>query len=369
MALARQAQRVDPERLHFHRLADARRDHPALDARVHPRQLRAGDTAREEAVVGHPDGEPRAAGVAVEDGRRRPEEAVAHRGRGRRRLQELVDDDHVPERRVDCVVLGCFTMVGEAIGQHAFRYRRAPGQQDGLREGVPSAREGESAQRDERVATPVAEPRIAGDDGGAVGAPCEVRVGRAVERRPCRTPRGFLRVHARGDGGRLGVDAVVGAQHQHGFGGVEVEVKGARRRQVLDAIETALLFAGVEEIAIPVGFVRVRAVRERGDRRQRGIGPPGDVAARRARGEVEGGVLAHQRMEVAPRQQSRTRSFAPPAPAVRRQRSTTVRSRRATTQSWSIVVPSGSANRQQGHGTFENATRWSTPRGWITSGP
>ena len=67
MVAAGQSQRVEPERLHLHRLADARRDHPVADLRVHPGQLHAGHAAGEQAVRRRRDAVARAALIAGED--------------------------------------------------------------------------------------------------------------------------------------------------------------------------------------------------------------------------------------------------------------------------------------------------------------
>ena len=67
----RDTQRIDPQRLHLHRLADARRDLAPVDARVHPRELHARRTGGEQAVVVHADAEARAGRVAGHDRRDR----------------------------------------------------------------------------------------------------------------------------------------------------------------------------------------------------------------------------------------------------------------------------------------------------------
>lgn len=67
--MAGNPQRVEPERLNFHRLSNARRDDAIADARVHPRELLAGNTGRKEPVAIHPDPEARASGVALDDAR------------------------------------------------------------------------------------------------------------------------------------------------------------------------------------------------------------------------------------------------------------------------------------------------------------
>ena len=81
----------------------------------------------------------------------------------------------------------------EEIGQHSRGDAPAPHVEDGGRLFQPTGRETEAAQREERVAPPVREPRVARHDGLAVAAPHEVGVGGALEpaseARPARTLR------------------------------------------------------------------------------------------------------------------------------------------------------------------------------------
>ena len=65
--VARDPERVQPERLDFDRFADARRDYPVADLGVHPGDLRARLTARQQAVAVKPDPEARTGGVAFEN--------------------------------------------------------------------------------------------------------------------------------------------------------------------------------------------------------------------------------------------------------------------------------------------------------------
>src|SRR5215831_9778254 len=60
-------ERVQPKRLHFHGLANSRRDNPITDLRVRPGKLHAGNPGCEQAVVVHADAEARACGVTGQD--------------------------------------------------------------------------------------------------------------------------------------------------------------------------------------------------------------------------------------------------------------------------------------------------------------
>ncbi len=64
----RNAQRVDPERLHFDRLANARGHDPVADLRIHPRQLHAWHSRAQQTVVIGTNVETRATAIAGENG-------------------------------------------------------------------------------------------------------------------------------------------------------------------------------------------------------------------------------------------------------------------------------------------------------------
>ena len=61
------AQRVDPQRLHLHRLAAPRRHHPVADLGVHPGELLPRRPGPDQAVRVHADAEPGASAGALED--------------------------------------------------------------------------------------------------------------------------------------------------------------------------------------------------------------------------------------------------------------------------------------------------------------
>ena len=63
-----QLQRVEPQRVDLDRLAAARRDHPVVDLRVHPRQLITLGALRQQPVaLVHADAEARPAHMAFHD--------------------------------------------------------------------------------------------------------------------------------------------------------------------------------------------------------------------------------------------------------------------------------------------------------------
>src|ERR1019366_4742705 len=67
VGLARDLERVEPQRLDLDRLADARRHHPVADFRIHPGELHAGLAGCDESVVVAMNPVARAVQVALED--------------------------------------------------------------------------------------------------------------------------------------------------------------------------------------------------------------------------------------------------------------------------------------------------------------
>ena len=199
MTSAGASQRVDPQRLNFHRLADARRDHAAVDARIHPRELHAGDAAREQAVVVHPDAEARARPRSRRGSRTwqpsaaraltRP--AAPRRGiRGRRSTNHNDASTELNSGAPPWSGKRLGSMPSDTVSAHASRIDRG--------DVVAPAREHQSAHGDERVAAPVGEPRKAGDDRVAAVAADDERFGGAIERRQCPAPAGLPILHSRG---------------------------------------------------------------------------------------------------------------------------------------------------------------------------
>src|SRR5439155_9322633 len=119
----------------------------------------------------------------------------------------------------------------------------------------PARREAEAAERDERVPSPVGEPRVAGDDRLAAPAPDEIGVGGAVEtggKLPATLQLGRADSVA-----PLGQIVSLGSQRPDRLAAREVPSKDSGRPEVLDVIETAGALLGVEEVAIPVGLVGI----------------------------------------------------------------------------------------------------------------
>ena len=127
--------------------------------------------------------------------------------------------------------------------------------------------EAEPAQRDERVAAPLAEPRVPGDDARPVPAIDQVGIRGSAESAaesgaaralPVAHPRGedpdrASTVRARRDGLAQGGIAPFDREGEQGLAAREIEAEHARGREVLAIVEPALAFAQVEKVAIPVG--------------------------------------------------------------------------------------------------------------------
>ena len=93
-----QAQRVEPKRLDFDRLADARRDDPVADLGIHPSQLHARHAAGQQPIGIAANAVARAVAVAGEDGIDRGEEESLVLGFDRGQLQKFTDHHDVPQR-------------------------------------------------------------------------------------------------------------------------------------------------------------------------------------------------------------------------------------------------------------------------------
>jgi hypothetical protein len=119
--------------------------------------------------------------VPIEDRRDRAAEGVLVRRGEPTVLEQLVHGDDEPQGRIHAVELRLGAAIRETIRQHPLRDRSRPFDQDVARVVVAVTGEADAAQRDERVATPVGEPRIAGDDRLAAAAPHDVGVGGAME--------------------------------------------------------------------------------------------------------------------------------------------------------------------------------------------
>ena len=111
-----------------------------------------------------------------------------------------------------------------------------------------------------RVAPPVGEPRIAGDDRASVAALHDVGVGGAFQRRrEGGAPLLFAPLKARGRRDRRLARRAdhrfvsLGGEQQHRLAGAEIEAQFAGRGEVLAAVEAARALLGVEEVAVPVG--------------------------------------------------------------------------------------------------------------------
>src|SRR5213083_1489229 len=106
---------------------------------------------------------------------------------GQRRLflrceKIIIDRNDVPERCIDRIEFGLLAGIGEAIRQHALGNNASPGEQNIARVFQVAGRDAKAANRDKRVAAPIAEPWIAGDERLSLAALYQVLIGGAFER-------------------------------------------------------------------------------------------------------------------------------------------------------------------------------------------
>jgi hypothetical protein len=208
----------------------------------------------------------------------------------------------------------------------------------GKRFGQPPGRQAETAQRDERVAAPVREPGIAGQDRPPGAASDEVVVPGSLEgpaKRRTASSLGALQVAPElGDRRwRLGLafaTVEVRRQEEHGRPGDEIEPEDSRRREVLGEVEPAFPLLVVDEVAVPERLVLVLAVRIHRDAGHIRIGPERHAHAAALRVEAERTVLMMERVVVAAGEQGpdvqhgafgQTRAREPPGESRRRRAS------------------------------------------------
>ena len=177
----------------------------------------------------------------------------------------LVDRDDVPECRIDGVELRLVAPVREAVGEHPFGDGIGPLEENPTRVVQAGPREAEPAQRDEGVATPVREPRIARDDCHASAASDQVRVRRAVQGRRKGLPPAALgcpelRDVAGQRRARASFGAGLGLETPERFATRQIPREAAGRRQILEEVLSPVALLGVQESAVPLRVVRVQAV-------------------------------------------------------------------------------------------------------------
>ena len=174
-------QSVVPEGLYLDWLAGSRRYHQVADLRIHPRQLHARLARVQQSVGIDVDVVSRAAEVPHDDVRKFFVELVADEVEIIRLRHVGADRFEVPERRIDSVVLRLAPGIGKTIRQHPFRDVIREFEKDPACDLGTIRRERQSVECDHRVAAPIREPRIAGDDRVARATPDDELVGRKYE--------------------------------------------------------------------------------------------------------------------------------------------------------------------------------------------
>src|SRR5436189_3774141 len=94
----------------------------------------------------------------------------------------IVDRNDVPERCIDRIEFRLLAGIGEAIRQHALGKNARPGKQNISRVFQMAGRDAEAANRNKRVAAPIAEPWVTGNKGFSFAALDEIRISGTFER-------------------------------------------------------------------------------------------------------------------------------------------------------------------------------------------
>ena len=281
----RELEGLDPQPIHFDRLADPRRHRHAVDAGVHPRQGPPVLATAQQPVGVGADAEAGAGEVPRDDVRQRGSQLAAE-VLVTRHLDVAAERVNEPERAVDGVVLER-PGVGGVREHPAGERRRRTSQRLATLLG-PAGREEQPLVRRHQVARPLAEPRVPGDrsrpvvlDHELVRREHELLVDRARDARPPDEPRRSL---ARGRDERCGgrERATVGAgrrRHLVGVARAQLDAEGSRRPEVLAVVQPAGRLLARPHAAIPgaarpparagdaVGALELEAVRGRLDRR------------------------------------------------------------------------------------------------------
>ena len=213
--------------------------------------------------------------------------------------------DDVPERGVHGVVLGLVTFIRKAVGKHPLGNGPGPFDQDlpGLLQ--TSGRQAQAPQGDERVASPLGEPGISGDDRLPAAPADDVVLGGARERRGEAQTAAFLhgpKMPGERQGALLALGRLRREQH-HGLSARELKTEDAGRGQVLDRVESSSALLGIEEVAVPERLVRVRPVGGHADRWHASIGNPHPAIASPVGLEAEGRVLVVEGVVIAAREE------------------------------------------------------------------
>ncbi len=253
-----------PERLDLHRLAAARGDDEAVDLGIHPGQLLPRLARGEEAVDVGADAEAGSPKVTLDDLDEKRVD-VTEEGLVAGRLVIRAHRLDEPERPVDVVVLGLGPLVGEAVGDHAAVDVPGKGLEDRLGDVEPARGEEKAGEGDHRVAPPVGEPGVAGDDGPPFAALHDESIGgRAQETQestvgagPFDAPAAFLLGGA--ECRCVGRRAVPERRDERRLGaGGKVPREGEGREEILGELEAAFAVEVVLETAVPEERLRDR---------------------------------------------------------------------------------------------------------------
>ena len=158
-------QRLVPEGVDFNALAPSRRNGPAGNLRIHPRQLRLGVPARQQTVGARADAESSPTAICLEylldsAGQSGPPGGLVAGG-----ADVTIGGDDEPQRRVDAVEARPAATLVETVGNHPFINGLGECRQNAEGGFILPRLQRQARQGDHGVPAPVGEPMITGEDG------------------------------------------------------------------------------------------------------------------------------------------------------------------------------------------------------------
>ncbi len=162
--LLEDAQAVVPEGIDLHGLATAGSDHPSIDLGIHPRELIALRSLGKQPVNGIDVNVEEGAAQVMLDDVAQPGHHSAHGLAIAGDAPIAPDGVEEPQRGVGRVIQPIVLPFRKEVGDEPVPDVRGERAQDVARLAVPSRGEGQPFEADHRVAAPVREPVITGDD-------------------------------------------------------------------------------------------------------------------------------------------------------------------------------------------------------------